>query len=128
MTNQELLKVEHLADAFLKAKTREIMVSFLKDILTEHEIAICVRRLFAAYQLAMGASYEFIVESTGLSPNTISRISKQMKDSHGGFNEALMRVYPDKFASFDGPDPLLEEFLKDYGYCAAKPCAAAPSA
>lgn len=111
--NPHSLDSERLTDAFLAAKTSDQMRALIHDILTKNEIKRCVQRLFVAYKLLSGASYEFLEHSSGLSSTTIARIAKQLKNRDGGYNIINSRLYPDSFGSWDGPDYALEELKKE---------------
>lgn len=80
---------ERLIEAIELAKTNKILENFLKDLLTEKEMATCIKRLKAACLIRDGAPYKQIENITGLSSTTIARISKILANKEGGFYKIL---------------------------------------
>ena len=64
---------------------------FFEDICTPQEIANMNQRIECARMLHHGETYTSIIEKTGISSATLSRISKCMQHSNGGFSKLLMR-------------------------------------
>ena len=65
---------------------------FLRDLMTEGEIAEFANRLEAARLLSRDVQYNAITESTGLSSKTIARIAKWLGGSLGGYRLILSRL------------------------------------
>ncbi len=65
------------------------MRNFLRDVMTDKEIAEISSRLEAARMLESGSTYDEIVARTKLSSRTIARISEWMKSGCGGYAAAL---------------------------------------
>ena len=68
------------------------MQKFLRDVMTESEIAEVSARLEAARMLASGAKYTEVIESTKLSSRTVARISSWMQNGTGGYAAALKNI------------------------------------
>jgi len=100
-TKWDTIDGERLIKVLMMTETPDMMRLFLDDLLTESEIDLCIRRLQAVYMLSLATPYRFVRNSTGLSPSTISRISKQLIDKRGGYSEALKRLYPNGIRYFD---------------------------
>ena len=66
-----------------------MMQDFLRDIMTEKEIAEVSARLQAASMLTDGRTYVDIVQQTGLSSRTVARISEWLKSGAKGYAAAL---------------------------------------
>ena len=80
-----------LAHALLALQTAEESRAFLEDLCTEAEIEEMSRRLYAARLLRGDASYLEVVEKTGLSTATISRVSRALKNG-AGYAAVLSRL------------------------------------
>src|SRR3989344_2470112 len=83
-----------LIRAFKLANSEHLIKSLLLDLLTEGEMKLCVRRLRAAALILDCAPYSHIQSATGLSSTTIARISKQLINKRGGFQEILGKMNP----------------------------------
>lgn len=88
-TNQ---KNKKLVEAFMSVNTGEQMQSFLRDLLTEDEIAECANRLHVASLLLQGVSYVDIEKETKMSSTTIARISKWLHQGAGGYRAVLAKI------------------------------------
>lgn len=84
--------VENLLRAILALKSRNEARRFLRDLLTEEEIAEFSRRWQAAQMLAKKVPYTSIVRRTGLSSTTVARISKWLNAGMGGYQLMLQRL------------------------------------
>jgi uncharacterized protein YerC len=76
------------------AETPDKLRNFLRHLLTEDEIQTCVKRLKTACLIYDAAPYEAIQNITGFSPTTIARISKQVNDRTGGYQEIIRMLDP----------------------------------
>lgn len=87
-------KNKQLLNAVLSLKNTEEASNFLRDIMTEKEVAEFANRLEAASLFSRDLQYNAITETTGLSSKTIARISKYFKGSFGGYRLVLNRMHP----------------------------------
>ena len=85
-------KNKQLLEAILTLENTKEAEIFLRDIMTEKEIAEFANRLEAARLLSKDVQYNSITESTGLSSTTIARISKWLKGPLGGYRLILSRM------------------------------------
>ena len=69
---------------------------FFEDICTPQEIANMDQRIQCAIMLKEGKTYTEIIEATGISSATLSRISKCVQHSTGGFSKLLSRYTANK--------------------------------
>ena len=69
-------EAQALLDAFFLLKNQEELRCFLRDLLTEKEIAEFSLRWKVAKMLSQGIPYTTIVEETGMSSTTIARVQK----------------------------------------------------
>ena len=72
-------------------KSEQEFKTFFEDICTPQEIANMNQRIECARLLGHGETYTSIIEKTGISSATLSRISKCMQHSNGGFSTLLKR-------------------------------------
>ena len=84
---------DNLIAAVLALKTCDEAWRFVRDLLTEEEIAEFSRRFEAARLLRRRMPYRTIVEQTGLSSRTVARISKWLNGPLGGYQLVLARLY-----------------------------------
>ncbi len=85
-------KNKQLIASILQLKNRDEAERFLRDLMTEFEIAEFANRLEAASLLSKDAQYATIINRTGLSSATIARIAKWLKGSLGGYRLVLSRL------------------------------------
>lgn len=67
----------------------------LLDLCTPKEIEDLSQRLEVAVMLAQGHSYADVSHATGASSTTVSRVSKCLNGSVGGYRDALSRLGAD---------------------------------
>jgi TrpR-related protein YerC/YecD len=87
---------EHIKDentdmlfkAVLSLKTLDECYDFFQDLCTKSEMREMARRFEAARLIREGEKYTTIVEKTGLSTATISRVNSALRDG-GGYSRAL---------------------------------------
>lgn len=84
--------MQALADAFLLLRTREECTSFLKDICTYQELRALTQRLQVAKMLHEQHVFHEIVQETGASTATISRVNRTIKDGSGGYETVFERM------------------------------------
>lgn len=80
---------ELLYDAVLTLKTRDECREFFRDACTPKEITAIAQRLAVAKMLSEKKVYSEIVQATGASTATISRVSRSMNE---GFKTAFERL------------------------------------
>lgn len=83
---------DQLFDAILKLESREECYRFFEDIATIAEIKALGQRLEVAKMLRTGATYEEIVEKTGASTATISRVKRSLYYGADGYALILDRM------------------------------------
>ena len=80
---------EKLYEAILKLKTIEDCDKFFEDLCTINEINAMAQRSDVAVLLKQGETFNAIVEKTGASTATISRVNKCLKYGSGGYDIVL---------------------------------------
>ena len=81
--------IDQLFDAVLTLKTREECYNFFGDACTPKEISAIAQRFVVAKMLHNKCVYSEIVEATGASTATISRVSRAINE---GFETAFERL------------------------------------
>lgn len=81
-----------LAKAILSLQTEEECLSFLEDLMTRKELSDIGQRLEVAKMLSEQAVYQRIVEKTGASTATISRVNRAYHYGSGGYQKILERI------------------------------------
>ena len=76
-------EVEKLYEVIANIKSPEECRALFEDLCTYKEIEAMAQRLDAASLLLEGATYEQIIEQTGISSATLSRVSKCVKFGEG---------------------------------------------
>jgi len=84
--------IDALFASILTLQTMEECYKFFEDICTVHEVAAMAQRLQVARLLRQGITYHEIVEKTGASTATISRVNRCLQYGAGGYNTALDRL------------------------------------
>lgn len=87
---------DQLFDAILLLKNREECYKFFEDIATVGEIKSLGQRLEVARMLQCGATYDEIVEKTGVSTATISRVKRCLYYGADGYTMILDRMVENK--------------------------------
>lgn len=93
--------VQRLAEAFLSLTSIEECYAFFGDLFTAREIEDISSRLEVAKLLKAGENYIDIAAKTGASTATISRVSKCLAGSLGGYRMVLSRCENDSSAVND---------------------------
>lgn len=83
---------DQLFEAILKLKTVEECYDFFEDICTIRELCAISQRLEVARLLSQGEIYEDIVEQTGASTATISRVKRVLTYGAGGYRRVLEQM------------------------------------
>ena len=81
-----------LVSALIAIESEEECVSFLEDIMTRKEMLDIAQRLLVAKMLSEQAVYNKIVEETGASTATISRVNRSYLYGAGGYKKALKQI------------------------------------
>lgn len=92
--NQKLRssQTDKLAEAFLAMKTKDEMYSLFEDICTIAELKAMSQRFEVAEMLTDGIPYSDIVEKTGVSTATISRVNRALTYGADGYKTAIERT------------------------------------
>ncbi|MFZ5825109.1 MAG: YerC/YecD family TrpR-related protein [Bacillota bacterium] len=85
---------DKLFEAILTLETVEECYRFFEDIATIGEIKALAQRLEVAKMLDAGMTYEDIVDATGASTATISRVKKCLHYGADGYRIVLERTKP----------------------------------
>ncbi|WP_251424545.1 YerC/YecD family TrpR-related protein [Veillonella agrestimuris] len=83
---------DELFEAILHLESIEECYAFFEDICTVNELKALAQRLQVAKMLRAGESYERIVEDTGASTATISRVKRSLVYGADGYNLMLNRL------------------------------------
>ncbi len=83
---------DQLFEAILKLETKEECYEFFEDLCTINELKALSQRLEVARLLEKGEIYEDIVEQTGASTATISRIKRCLVYGADGYKTILSRL------------------------------------
>ena len=84
--------VQRLVDAFMGLETPEEVRAFLTDLCTPREIVDFAQRLEVARLLDEGEPYVDVQTRTGASSTTVSRVSKALKGTAGGYRSVLSKA------------------------------------
>ena len=76
---------DHLFEAILKLQTIDECYDFFEDLCTVSEFKAMSQRFEVAFLLAQGESYQDIVEKTGASTATISRVKRSLNYGSDGY-------------------------------------------
>ena len=94
MTNPKLRDElsEQLCEAVLSLESIEECYQFFEDICTVSELKALSQRLEVARMLSAGHTYDDIVERTGASTATISRVKRCLNYGADGYKVVLGRL------------------------------------
>ena len=81
-----------LYKAFLTLKTEEECRQFMEDLCTGSELKAMEQRIEVATLLDKGLIYSEILEQTGASSATISRVNRCLQYGAGGYRTVLPRL------------------------------------
>lgn len=84
-----------LVQALISLKTKEECEAFLEDLMTKKEMADISQRLLVVKMLSEQAVYNKIVEETGASTATISRVNRAYVYGAGGYAKVLEKLKGD---------------------------------
>ena len=85
-------KSDGLYQAILTLKTEEEVYNFFQDLCTVSELRAMSQRLEVAQMLDEGMIYNDILERTGASSATISRVNRALQYGAGGYKAVLPRL------------------------------------
>ena len=84
-------KSDGLYQAILTLKTEEEVYNFFQDLCTITELRAMEQRFEVAMLLNQGMIYNDILEKTGASSATISRVNRSLAFGHGGYEVFFQR-------------------------------------
>ena len=87
---------EALFEAILTLRSPEECYAFFKDLCTYQELNAMAQRLQVAKMLHEGHVFHEIVEETGASPATISRVNRCLHYGADGYRTIIPRLKGDK--------------------------------
>jgi TrpR-related protein YerC/YecD len=85
-------RCEELYDAILTLETREECMKFFSDLCTVSELSAMEQRYQVASFLHQGMIYNDILERTGASSATISRVNRSLQYGSGGYAVVFDRM------------------------------------
>ena len=85
-------KNEDFYKAILLLENEEECYSFFRDVCTVTELRAMEQRFEVARMLTQGKVYSEILERTGASSATISRVARSLNDSTGGYDKVFDRM------------------------------------
>lgn len=85
-------KNEDFYKAILLLRGEEECYSFFRDVCTIAELRSMEQRFEVARLLRQGMVYSDILERTGASSATISRVARSLTDSTGGYESVFRRM------------------------------------
>ena len=92
MTKQPDERKALFFSAVLSLETPEECENFFCDLCTKTELREMTKRLWAAKLILKGKKYSEIVEETGLSTATITRVNGSLRDGSEGYMTVLSRI------------------------------------
>ena len=81
--------LDRLLDTLTALHTKEEYAALLEDLCTIKELQDMAQRLQVAFLLSDGMSYQKIVEKTGVSSATITRVNRCLSYGSGGYRQAI---------------------------------------
>ncbi len=82
--------------AILLLENEKECYSFFRDVCTQTELRAMEQRFEVARLLTKGMVYNEILERTGASSATISRVARSLNDSDGGYDCVFGRMKDDE--------------------------------
>ena len=96
MNHEEIKGYDLLIRALLSLQNEEECQAFLEDLMTKKEMIDISQRLLVAQMLSRQTVYNKIVEETGASTATISRVNRSYHYGAGGYANILERIKEEK--------------------------------
>lgn len=87
---------DHLFEAILKLESIDECYDFFEDLCTVSEFKAMSQRFEVAFMLNKGASYQEIVDETGASTATISRVKRSLNYGSDGYARVFTRMTENK--------------------------------
>ncbi len=84
--------IDFLFKAILALETREECYDFFEDLCTVQELKTLAQRLVVAKKLSEKAVYTDIVNETGASTATISRVNRSLQYGCDGYDKIFERI------------------------------------
>ncbi len=78
-----------LYSTLLRCETEEDVACLLADLCTYQEVEQMAQRVAAAKLISEGKTYAEIIDKTGISSATLSRVSRAMRHGSGGYEKFL---------------------------------------
>ncbi len=88
--------IDYLFDIILNLKSKEECYNFFEDLCTVPELKAMSQRLVVAKMLSHGKVYSEIVQKTGASTATISRVKRSLEYGNEGYAMLFSRIGDDK--------------------------------
>lgn len=88
--------LDFLYDAILSLQTKEECEEFFTDLCTVKELQSISQRVVVAKMLREKSVYSDIVEATGASTATISRVNRSLNYGEGGYDVVFDRLKAQK--------------------------------
>jgi TrpR-related protein YerC/YecD len=85
-------KSPDLLDVFMSLKNKDELKMFFRDLMSERDLREFAMRWEVAKKLDAGETYEQIQEKSGEAMQTISRISRWLKEGTGGYKMMIERM------------------------------------
>ena len=92
MNLKEISGYDLLVKAILSVKTEAECTALLEDLMTIKEINDMAQRMLVAKLLSEQTVYNKIVDETGASTTTISRVNRAYTYGSGGYKRALSEI------------------------------------
>lgn len=89
---KEQVKSDLLYESFMALQSVDECKNFLKDLCTMSELRAMEQRLEVAVLLSNGMIYNDILERTGASSATISRVNRALQYGADGYQTVLPRI------------------------------------
>lgn len=89
-------RTDFLFDCILSLKTKEECYKFFEDLCTMNELQSIAQRIVVAKMLSENQVYKKIVDETGASTATISRVNRSLLYGCDGYEEIFNRVEESK--------------------------------
>ncbi|PWM39365.1 MAG: TrpR YerC/YecD [Clostridiales bacterium] len=83
---------DHLFEAILTLRTVEECYDFFEDLCTVSEFKAMAQRFEVAFMLNKGSSYQEIVDQTGASTATISRVKRSLNYGSDGYAQVFSQL------------------------------------
>ena len=92
MKHSEKHEADSLIKAILSLENEEDCINFLEDLCTYKEINSMAQRFQVARLLKSGKTFQEIVEKTGASTATISRVNRCLMYGNGGYEKIIDKI------------------------------------